>query len=197
MHDHFQDSVKENLKFHAIDVDHLLIERAKKETAALNDCSGTDTPENAAAEKNKYDNIVFEAMDITNDCAKQELQGILASYGRDKFDIVFCFSVSMWIHLNHGDSGLERFFCRLSELSDLVILEPQPWKCYQTAARRMRKRLQPGFEQMKNIRFTGDQLEPYIMSLCAKFGLLPVKTLGETHWKRKLIVLKKENERIN
>ncbi len=41
----------------------------------------------------------------------------------------------MWIHLNHGDEGLTKFLEVVARYSDYILLEPQPWKCYQTAAR--------------------------------------------------------------
>ena len=41
--------------------------------------------------------------------------------------------MTKWIHLNHGDAGLRRFFARV--LADLrpggvFVFEPQPWKSY-------------------------------------------------------------------
>jgi hypothetical protein len=44
-------------------------------------------------------------------------------------------SVTMWIHLNHGDDGLSRFLEVVASYTHYLLLEPQPWKCYQTAAR--------------------------------------------------------------
>ena len=49
--------------------------------------------------------------------------------------IIIIFSVTMWIHLHHGDVGLGRFLQLISGFGDYILLEPQPWKCYQTAAR--------------------------------------------------------------
>ena len=47
------------------------------------------------------------------------------------FDLVMCFSVTMWIHLNRGDEGLEEFVKFCCGASRNVLVEPQPWKCYQ------------------------------------------------------------------
>ena len=41
----------------------------------------------------------------------------------------------MWVHLNHGEAGLTRLLELVAGYSDYLLLEPQPWKCYQTAAR--------------------------------------------------------------
>ena len=57
--------------------------------------------------------------------------GILILLG----EYLIMFSVTMWIHLHHGDEGLERFLRLVSEVGEFILLEPQPWKCYQTAAR--------------------------------------------------------------
>ncbi|XP_008483186.1 pre-miRNA 5'-monophosphate methyltransferase [Diaphorina citri] len=54
-----------------------------------------------------------------------------------KFNVVFCFSVTMWIHLNHGDQGLLEFLDKISSLGKYLILENQLWKCYRNAQRRI------------------------------------------------------------
>merc|ERR1712059_96084 len=63
----------------------------------------------------------------------------LRSQGKSRFDLVCVFSVTMWVHLNHGDEGLRSFLSLLCRLGRYLLLEPQPWKCYQTASRRMRR----------------------------------------------------------
>ena len=98
-------------------------------------------------------------------------------------------------HKNHGDEGMDAFFRKISRLSDLVLLEPQPWKCYRTAARRMRKLGQPEFEHLKVLEETiegaGTRVEEHLLKMCLKYGLRPVEQYGETDWKRKLVLLKK------
>ena len=47
---------------------------------------------------------------------------------KSKFDVIFCFSVTMWIHLNYED-GLKHLFSNCKRLcKGLLVLEPQPWK---------------------------------------------------------------------
>ena len=50
-----------------------------------------------------------------------------------KFDTIMCFSVTKWVHLNWGDTGVRRLFKKVYDsLNDggIFILEPQEWKSY-------------------------------------------------------------------
>lgn len=105
-----------DIRMLGVDLDHTLIDRAKE---------------------NPVMNIDFRALDIMDPKDYPEIVKFLPS--GVKFDISFAFSVTMWIHLNHGDEGLKRFLSQLTEISQFILLEPQPWKCYLSAARRMRK----------------------------------------------------------
>merc|ERR550519_279359 len=122
-----------------------------------------------------------------SDC-EEKLKTFLPE-NKTKFDLVVLFSVTMWIHLNHGDKGLEQFLVIVSRLGQHVLMEPQPWKCYQTAARRMRKLGQPEFEKMKTLAMRGDGVEKGIMKACQREGLHLVREFGQTKWDRKLLLL--------
>ncbi len=138
-----------------------------------------------AKERFESDRVTFK----TSDVAREELEG--------DFDLITCFSVTMWIHLNHGDEGLENFIRKVAASARYVLLEPQPWKCYQTAARRMRKLKKPEFASMTDgsIRFKDKELEPFLMRLCEENGLEQIDTFGQTeNWKRKLILFKNVNK---
>lgn len=63
----------------------------------------------------------------------------LKSYAKIRFDVVCSFSITMWIHLNNGDNGLRKFLDLMTQFSEILIIEPQPWKCYQNAVRRMKR----------------------------------------------------------
>lgn len=102
-----------------IDIDSTLIERAK--------------------ESNEYPNIKFITCNIMNQNERLVLQNYLDSCIHTAFDVTFCFSVTMWIHLNNGDDGLLEFLKLLKSISKTIILEPQPWKCYRNAQRRIKK----------------------------------------------------------
>ena len=63
---------------------------------------------------------------MINDEHVQVIEQFLNRHNRLKFDVIFCFSVSMWIHLNHGDEGLSRFFQNVQKYCDqLFLFEPQ------------------------------------------------------------------------
>lgn len=107
-----QKKLEQNVVVLGIDIDATLIERA--------------------TQANKYQQNVFykccnimecEDADIVNDHLK--------SFAKSQFDVVCCFSITMWIHLNNGDNGLLRFLDLMTQFSEILIIEPQPWKCYQ------------------------------------------------------------------
>ena len=86
------------------------------------------------------DNVMFRVADVMSDSDRQNvIESFLQEHQANHFNIVFCCSLTMWIHLNHGDDGLKEFLKYISSIADLLLLEPQPWSCYQAAARRMRK----------------------------------------------------------
>jgi 7SK snRNA methylphosphate capping enzyme len=69
-------------------------------------------------------NVFFRCEDIMESTKKPEEYG----YG-----VILCMSVAKWVHLNHGDEGLMRFFHLLFAMATpggKVIVEYQPWKSY-------------------------------------------------------------------
>ncbi len=54
-------------------------------------------------------------------------------FGNQKFDVILCLSVTKWIHLQHGDTGIKNTFEKINNLLNcggLFVLEPQNWKSY-------------------------------------------------------------------
>ena len=52
---------------------------------------------------------------------------------REEYDVILALSLTKWIHLNNGDTGLKRFFRRIFNHlrpGGKLILEPQPWSSY-------------------------------------------------------------------
>jgi len=53
-----------------------------------------------------------------------------------KYDVIFCLSVSKWIHLNQGDMGIFKLFMNVYNqlhTNGMFIFEPQPWTSYKKA----------------------------------------------------------------
>ena len=83
---------------------------------------------NVSLNKNLNSQICFELCDITATVNERIpiLDKFLSDHHREAFDVVFCFSVSMWIHLNHGDEGLKKAFENIKKYcKHLFLLEPQ------------------------------------------------------------------------
>ena len=106
---------------------------------------------------------------------------------RKRFDAVFCFSTTMWIHLNHGDNGLRTLLSCLANWADNVIVEPQPWKCYRNAARRLRRSKKPPFPEYESIEYRADVLERIDEIFQNELGLQLHSHLGHSEWSRPVL----------
>ncbi|KAG7164580.1 7SK snRNA methylphosphate capping enzyme-like [Homarus americanus] len=81
---------------------------------------------------------------------------------RPEFDMILCLSITKWVHLNWGDSGLKRFFRRVFhnlKPGGRFILEPQGWPSY-NKRRKLTKRI---FENYKNIRLFPDKFNDFLL----------------------------------
>ena len=93
---------------------------------------------------------------------------------------------------SQGEPGLFKLFEQCHRLTNRwLILEPQPWKCYMTAARRMRKLKKPEFEHLETIVHRQEKLLPYITGICETVGFKLVSQLGQTNWERKIFLFEK------
>lgn len=105
---------------------------------------------------------------------------------RQYYDIVFCFSVTLWIHINHGDVGLQNFLSKISSISKYLVIETQPWKCYRTAARRALRSGQPPFPHYDSLTIRNNVTEFIDKYLIESCGLVKVTVLGTTNWGRQI-----------
>lgn len=137
------------------------------------------------------DFLSFIPLDVTEDT--QQLQDYLRQHDSSHFHLCVCLAVTMWVHLNHGDSGLLKMLSHLASISQHLLLEVQPWKCYRSAARRLRKLGRSDFEHFKTLKIQGDIAEHVREHLEKHCSMELVQVFGCTTWSRKLVLFKKRN----
>ncbi|PJF18862.1 hypothetical protein PSACC_01339 [Paramicrosporidium saccamoebae] len=110
---------------------------------------------------------------------------------RDRYNAIFCMSVTKWVHLNGGDSAIHRLFRRIyAELKSegLFILEPQEWSTYY----RKKGIADHTARNYSKIELKPEEFPQYICSL--GFSLIttqdPLKT-GPRGFQRKIYVFQK------
>ncbi|CAG8433689.1 11266_t:CDS:2 [Ambispora gerdemannii] len=67
-------------------------------------------------------NILFRCADWMKETIKKE-----------KYDTILALSITKWIHLHYGDSGIKEFFCKIYDSlkpGGIFLIEPQPWSSY-------------------------------------------------------------------
>lgn len=134
------------------------------------------------------DRIVFECLDFLAEDSDRMVCEYLKRFERSRFDVVFCFSITMWIHLNHGDEGLVQFLRKACSFAEMIVIEPQLWKCYRNAARRLRRSKGEEFPMLKSLKYTGDpivHIENILTGLCE---FRKVAVTGDNEWRRKLLI---------
>lgn len=145
-----------------------------------------------ACEKNSIENCSFICCDIMNENSQENiLMNYLNPENSTRFDMVFCFSITMWIHLNHGDNGLKTFLKKVSDLADILVIEPQPWKCYKSAVKRLRSTNSEctKFKELKIRQNIECEIEAFILEHC---GLEKITESVRTEWDRKLLFFRRK-----
>uniref|UniRef100_K3W6U0 RNA methyltransferase n=1 Tax=Globisporangium ultimum (strain ATCC 200006 / CBS 805.95 / DAOM BR144) TaxID=431595 RepID=K3W6U0_GLOUD len=159
-----------------VDIDKVLIERAVKKPV----------------EVTEGDVVQFSYADVSDksfdDTIYSFLEPAKRSPSQRPFDLVTCFSVTMWIHLNQGDDGLWKFLDKVSEMAEHLIVEPQPWKCYRNAIKRLSRRRMEIPASFKAIQVRQDVVER-IDAFLSDAGRFRFKTqLGRTNWSRPRLI---------
>ncbi|XP_069509761.1 RNA 5'-monophosphate methyltransferase [Ambystoma mexicanum] len=145
-----------------------------------------------AVESNPFPNsITYLCLDIMDPSARQDmLQSFFDRFGCSSFDVVFCMSVTMWIHLNYGDSGLVDFLVFMASACKYLLVEPQPWKCYRAAARRLRKLGRNNFDHFRSLSITGDMTKRITDILVNEGNSELICSFGNTSWDRNILLFK-------
>ncbi|KAI4871871.1 hypothetical protein NFI96_003793 [Prochilodus magdalenae] len=136
-------------------------------------------------------NIQFVPLDITQESSHTELASYLETFGCSRFHLCTCFAVTMWVHLNHGDAAFLALLSRLASLCKYLLLEAQPWKCYRSAARRLRKLGRSDFDHFKTLEIRGDMAAHAKEHLEKQCGMELTQSFGNTSWDRSLLLFKR------
>lgn len=176
LHDFLRDVLSEDqteVSLLGIDLDPILIQRARERNP-------------------RPDRIVFECQDfLAQD--RSLVDEYLQRFEKPRFDVVFCFSITMWIHLNHGDEGLVEFLRKACAVTEMIVIEPQLWKCYRNAARRLRRSKGEEFPMLKSLKYTGDpilHIENILTEICE---FRKVAVTQDNEWRRKLLIYARAN----
>ncbi|KAE8910934.1 hypothetical protein PF005_g1699 [Phytophthora fragariae] len=169
-------SARKPLMVLGVDIDEVLIERASKKLVQLT----------------AGDAVQFRHVNVMTSKFGKEITPFLElakrSTAERKFDLITCFSVTMWIHLNNGDDGLWKFLETVSDLTEHLIIEPQTWKCYrnaQTRLKRMRVEVPQSFREIKVRTDVVERIDAFLLDA----GRFRFKAqLGKTNWSRNVVL---------
>lgn len=146
---------------------------------------------NEAISNELQSKLQFETLNIVTETEERDqlLNRYLETHdsGRKRFDIAFCFSTTMWIHLNHGDAGLESLLASLANWADNVVVEPQPWKCYRNASRRLRRAHRPPFALFDSLVHRTKVLDHIDDVFRNQMGMELQAHLGHSEWQRPVL----------
>ncbi|XP_026876015.2 pre-miRNA 5'-monophosphate methyltransferase [Electrophorus electricus] len=135
--------------------------------------------------------IQFLSLDITQLDSQAKLISYLEKFGRRHFHLCTCFAVTMWVHLNHGDTAFFALLSQLASLCEYLLLEVQPWKCYRSAARRLRKLGRNDFDHFKMLAVRGDMAAHAKEHLEKWCSMELAQSFGSTSWDRSLMLFKR------
>jgi Bicoid-interacting protein 3 (Bin3) len=82
----------------------------------------------------------FQVVDVLKDGILQQDNDVSTASVPYRTDLTTLFSTTMWIHIHGGDEGLRTVLQQICSCTrHWILLEPQPSKCYGTAAHRLRR----------------------------------------------------------
>jgi SAM-dependent methyltransferase len=150
--------------FVGIEIDPVLIARAKKKCKDLKNVTGE-----------------FHVGDICKD-----LDELVKD---NSMDLISLLSTTMWIHVHVGDDGLKavlKQICRKTRR--FLLIEPQPSKCYRKAMTRLRKMGRPELNATSDRLKLRPNIEEEIDAILQSAGFVRVafSTQEKTEWNRTL-----------
>lgn len=161
-----------NMRILGIDLDSVCIERSIE--------NNPDT-----------EHLDFKVANITS---KEDRHLIIEAYLKKqnvkKFDLIFVFSVTMWIHLIGGDESLKDFLKYICSISHHILLEPQSWKSYKSAVRRSKRLNCEPFREFEALQWREDVGNDMCKFLTSECSMQILKHFGQTEWGRDLYLLR-------
>ncbi|XP_065353133.1 probable RNA methyltransferase CG11342 [Cloeon dipterum] len=157
-----------------VDLDPVLISRANEQFTAV-------------------ESIEFKTLDVMKEDSLSHLESVAAKHGCARFAAVFLMSVTMWVHLTHGDKAFHLFLKNTANLAEKwVIIESQPWKCYRNAQRRLISSGARGFELYSKLTVKGVQIPKFVEKvLCDECGMKKIFETDPTKWNRTICIYEK------
>ncbi|XP_029719826.2 pre-miRNA 5'-monophosphate methyltransferase-like [Aedes albopictus] len=143
--------------------------------------------------------LEFDQADISSMAtskATNQIEKYLTKKGIKRFDFICCFSVLMYIHLNHGDDGLKRVLDYVCSLTEMLVLELQGWKKYRDHARRMRRSGGGEYEHYETLEWRGSNgyLEQQISDYVACKGFTVICNSEEKNEFNREVVIYARNK---
>jgi SAM-dependent methyltransferase len=130
--------------------------------------------------------LLFATVDVME---ADSLSSFMSSQKIESFALVSCFSITMWIHMNHGDDGLRKFLHLMGSVSNCsVLLEPQLWKSYRKANERCRRRGIPELPYFSTLKIK-DIKQACIDTFTKSFRMILQQNNETPGWNRPLILL--------
>ncbi|XP_053663243.1 probable RNA methyltransferase CG11342 [Anopheles marshallii] len=122
-------------------------------------------------------NIACQEMPPNDD----PIERYMVSASIDQFDVICCFSVLMYIHLNGGDEGLRRVLDYLCGKTKLLILELQSWSKYRDQVRRLKRGAEQSYPLYEGLQWRGNSgvLENHITNYVLSRGFEMVSESDE------------------
>ena len=160
------------IQLFGIDIDPILIEKAQSKYAEDGCCK-------------------FMVCDVLSQDFDSVLNRLMEENRIETFSLISLFSITMWLHINCGDSAFYDFLKKCCGLSHHVLIEPQPWRCYRQAKKRCLKNGIPLPEYLKDSRrLEPTRIEEDIAKYISESGLKCKEhwCLGREDWGRLLML---------
>ena len=128
----------------------------------------------------------------------------------ERFDLTSIFSTTMWIHIHSGDDGLVAFLKRACSMTNYLLIEPQPSKCYRSVNVRLRKMNRPeediSIERLRMRKNIEQDVDRVVCSFGFERVVVPQgsspggggsENMSRTLWKRNLQMYRRKEDISN